>query len=387
MAASGPMTTLRDAFRRHERRLAALWLAFTLLLILVVAVKPVRMRVLARVQVAVDWWDRRWERRLAEGQKLVDAGRFANAEPFLVSLDASFPAPHSRYGRDKEREVLLSLLARSYEALGHKTLAMKTWLKLTQFDSLNYRNHVAYAHAAERLRGGWAEAPEARDGYGHALRLLPSHLPSLRGYLKFYLDRGEFTTVRDAFNGYLDSFLVERFTVTAGDTSLTIPVSVDGSSHVVEFALPRPAGWRGELVISSPTYPLAIDSASLVPAVVVGAAVPRSARPIDLAAVRASHMMQSGAGWVPTDSMGALHLPVQADAGGVARVRLSMRAFKLMDAKLWGSVQQSYKNLLDTQGLANATARTASYANAAKADSAFNLIGWSQGGQYDPKEP
>jgi hypothetical protein len=381
------MTTLRDAFRRHERRLAALWLAFTLLLILAVAVKPVRMRVLARVQVGVDWWNRRWERQLAEGQKLVDTGRFATAEPFLVSLDASFPARHSRYGRDKEREVLLSLLARSYEALGHKTLAMKTWTRLAQFDSLNYRNHVAYAHAAERLLGGWAEAPEARDGYAHALRLLPSHLPSLRGYLKFYLDRGEYITVRDAFNAYLDAFLVERFTVTAGDTSVAVPLSVDGNAHVVEFALPRPAGWHGELVIASPSYPLAVDAASLVPALAVGATAPRSERPIDLSAMRASHMIQSGAGWVPTDSTGALHIPLQADAGGVARVRLTMRAFKLMDAKLWVTVQQSYRNLLDTEGLTKATTRTAVYANAAKADSAFNLIGWSQGGQYDPNEP
>jgi hypothetical protein len=377
---------LRETFRRHERRLAALWLAFTVLAVLVVAVKPVRMRVLARVQVAVDWWDGRWERRLAEGQRLVAAGRFAEAEPFLAELDASFPARHSRYGRDKEREVLLALLARTYEALGHKTRAMNTWMRLTRFDSLNYRNHMAYAQAAERLLGGWAEAPESRDGYAHALRLLPSHLPSLRGYMKYYLDRGEFILVRDAYNTYLDSFLVEQFTVTAGDSSVSVPVSVDGNAHVVELALARPAGWRGELVIASPSYPLAIEEVSLEPSIAVGVAAARSWRPIDVTAVSASHMTRSGAGWVPGDSTAAVRIPLQADAGGIARIRLTMRAFKLMDAKLWITIQQSYKNLLDANGLANARARTAWFANAAQTDSAFNRIEWSRGGQYVPGE-
>jgi hypothetical protein len=387
MVASAPTTTLREAFRRHERRLAAVWLVLTLLLVLVVAVKPVRIRLLARVQVAVDWWDHRWERRLAQGQALVDAGRYAEAAPFLVSLDASFPARHSRYGRDKEREVLLALLARSYEALGHKTMAMDTWMRLTLFDSLNYRNHVAYAHAAERLRGGWAEAPESRDGYAHALRILPSHLPSVRGFIKYYLDKGEFIPVRDAYKAYLDAFLVERFTVTAGDASVSVPLSVDGYAHVVEFPLPRPAGWHGELVISSGSYPLFVERGSVVPAVAVGASAMRNARAIELSGIRASHMVQSGAGWVPTDSMGALHIPLEADAAGIARVQLTLRAFKLMDAKLWVTVRQSYRNLLDTTGLADATARTAPFASAAQSDSAFNLIGWSQGGQYIPRQP
>ena len=384
MVASAPAPSLLDAFRRHERRLAALWLAFTLLLTLVAVLKPVRMRVLARVQVAVDWWDHRWERRLAEGEALVAAGRYAQAAPYLARLDATFPARHARYGRDKEREVLLALLARSYEALGHKTLAMHTWLGLSKFDSLNYRNHVAYAHAAERLRGGWAEAPEARDGYAHALRILPSHLPSLRGYLKFFLDRGEFLTVRQAYQTYLDAFLLEEFSLSAGDTSVTVLVLVDGNPHDIEVAIPRPAGWRGDLVIASPTYPLAIEAGSVVPAVGVGVAAVRTERPIELASVRAEHMVQSGPGWVPTDSTGTLHIPVVTDGQGMARVRLRVRAFKLMDAKLWGAVVQSYRNLLDGPGLADATSRTAPFGTATASDSAFDRLGWSHGGRYVP---
>jgi len=378
------MTTLRDAFRRHERQLAAIWLAFTLLLIFVAVVKPVRMRVLARVQVAVDWWSGRWERQLAEGQKLVDAGRYAQAAPFLLKLDAEFPAPHARYGRDKESEVLLTLLARTYEALGHKTLAMNTWKRLVQFDSLNYRNHVAYAHAAERLLGGWAEAPEARDGYAHALRLLPSHLPSLRGYLKFYLDRGEFLVVRSTYQTYLDAFLVERFDFKAGDVSMSVRVSVDGRAQIVDVALSRPAGWHGELVIETPTYPMSIEEVTVVPGELVGTPAERQPRPIDLAGLTAPHMKKSTNAWVPTDSLAALHIPIQADTLGIARVRIRLRAFKLMDDKLWGTIVQSYRNLLDTPGLADATARTAPYVAATTADSAFDRIGWSQGGRYIP---
>lgn len=388
MASSAPHVVLRDAFRRHERKLAALWLAATLLLILVVVVKPVRMRVLARIQVAVDWWDGRWERELENGQRLVDAGRFAEAAPFLARLDAVFPARHSRYGRDKEREVLLALLARSYEALGHKTIAMHTWTRLAQFDSLNYRNHVAYAHAAERLRGGWAEAPEARDGYAHALRLLPTHLPSLRGYLKFYLDRGEFLTVRAAYKSYLEAFLVERFEVKAGDLSVTVPVSVDGNAHVVELALARPAGWTGELVIDSPTYPLFVEKVTVIPAAVVGAPADRQPRTVDLSGVSGAHMQRAASGyWMPTDSLSALRIPVTADAMGIARVHLVVRAAKLMDAKLWDTIVQSYRNLLDAPGLADARARTAPYTTAAQADSAFDRSGWSLGGRYIPARP
>ena len=386
IVATSPPPTLREVFRRHERRLAALWLGFTLLLALIVVVKPVRMRVLARVQVAVDLWDRRWERRLAHGQALVDAKRYAEAEPFLKELDASFPAPHSRYGRDKEREVLLALLARTYEALGHKTIAMATWTRLARFDSLNYRNHVAYALAAERLLGGWAEAPEARDGFAHALRILPSHLPSARGYIKFYLDRGEYPTVREAYTAYLNAFLIEQFTITAGDTSVAVPMAVDGNPQMLDIALSRPAHWRGDLVIASGVYPLAVESAWVTPSATVGTATARAPRALDLSGLHASHMTQSGAAWIPDDSTGALRIPVQADAQGIARVQLRLRAFKLMDQKLWGTVVQSYKNLLDGPGLADATSRTAPYARPAQADSAFNLLGWSHGGQYNPGE-
>ena len=387
MAATSPVMPLREAFRQHERRLAALWLGFTLLLALIVVVKPVRTRVLSRVQAAVDLWDRRWERRLAHGQALVDAKRYAEAGPFLTALDASFPARHARYGRDKEREVLLALLARTYEALGHKTIAMATWTRLVRFDSLNYRNHVAYAQAAERLLGGWAEAPEARDGYAHALRILPSHLPSARGYIKFYLDRGEYLTVREAYRAYLDAFLIEHFTITAGDTSVDVPMAVDGNPQMLDVALSRPANWRGDLVIASGVYPLAVESAWVLPAATVGAATARAPHLLDLAGLSARRMTKSGPAWIPDDSTGALRMPVQADAQGIARVQLRLRAFKLMDAKLWGTVVQSYKNLLDGPGLADATSRTAPYARPAQADSAFNLLGWSHGGQYNPREP
>jgi tetratricopeptide (TPR) repeat protein len=379
-----PATTspLIGAFRRHERQLAMAWLAFTALLVVVMLIAPLRVRVLDRLQGVADLWDARWDRRLADGERLVAEHRYAEAVPYLVKLDAEFPAPHTRYGRDKQREYLLRLLAQSYEALGKSGRTMETWTRLVRFDSMHYRNHFGYAQAAERLLSGWALAPEARDGYARALQLLPSHPASLRGYLDYYMDRGEFPPVTAAYKTFLDSFLLDEVTLTAGDSSVSFPVLVDGRPHDIDVALTIPAGWSGPLTVSSGAYPMAIERVAVVPALAVGRATARVARDIDLALVDTTRVKRSGAGWVPRDSVAVLRLPVQADSAGIARVELRMRVFKLMDAGFTKLVRKAYRDQLDSAGLADAMSRTAPYASAAATDSAFARIGWTKGGLY-----
>src|SRR5689334_21105967 len=106
-----------DFFRRNERRIAAGWLAATLVVVAAVVIAPVRIRLLCAMCVAADRWEGRWERQLAEGVRLVTGKRYSAAAAPLSHLDAEYPARNVRYGRDKEREYLLRLLATSYEAL------------------------------------------------------------------------------------------------------------------------------------------------------------------------------------------------------------------------------------------------------------------------------
>lgn len=376
-----------DLARRHERRLAALWIAGVALLFVAMAVRPVRIRLLNALQWAATRYDARWDRRLAEGRGLVNQGRFEEAAGFLERLDAEFPARTSRYGRDKQREYLLRLLARSYEAAGRKTRAMATWERLRTFDSLNYRNHFGYAQAAERLSSGWAVAPEAREGFARALDLLPSHLPSLRGYIAFHNDRGEWRDVAAAYRTYLDAFLLEQVTLRIGNSTRSLPVLVDGRPHDLDVAIAVPPGWIGDLTLTSSTYPIALERVAVLPAVTVGAAARREPRAVSLAALTTSAMVRGGAGWVPADSAAALRVPLQAGATGLARVSLRLRLFKLLDAPLWALVSRAYRNLLDAPGLAEAGSRTALFGVPAAADTAFGRLDWTREGQYIPESP
>jgi len=369
---------LLAAFRRHERRLAALWLGVTVLLLGAFTAAPTRAWLLGRVQWAADSYEARWDRRLAQGQRLVSAGQTEAAAAYLERLDRDFPARTSRHGRDRDRERLLRLLARSHEANGRNGRAMEAWSRLVAFDSLNYANHFGYAQAAERLLSGWALAPEARDGYARALALFPAHLPSLRGYVDYYMDRGEFGPVVQAYQAYLDAFLVERLTLQLGDTGVTLRIRADGRPHDVEITIPRPAGWSGELLLSAPLA-FAVQQVTIVPAGRVGRPDPIVPRSLDLATIEYRRGTREGSAFVP-DSGGAVAIPVPAQPLGVARIRLRLVLFKPMDAGLWALVARSYRNLLDPAGLAAARARTATFPTAARADAVLAGLPWAREG-------
>lgn len=382
MQASARSMTLLGMARRYERRLAGLWLGLSLLLLGSFAVGSVRIRILTTISRAADWWDARWDRRLAAGELLVAQGKFDQAVGYLEQLDAIFPARTSRYGRDKEREYLLRLLAKSYEALGRKGRTMAVWSHLVAFDSLNYRNHFGYAQAAERLLSGWAEAPEARDGYARALRLLPSHLPSLRGYLRYYMDRGEFREVREAYRGYLDAGLLGSVTIQAEGAMASHSVRVDGRSHELQIPLAPSAGWDGTVTIAAGPYPLAIEAVFVRSPMRVGqtdAGVEHS-----LPVPTAIRMTRSGAGWVPEDSSAGLQVSVPPEWRDVASLRVGVRVFNLTDAVSWKQFAKAYRNLLDYDGLAAAERRTAPFRSPAAADSAFARLDWAPGGMFVP---
>ncbi len=364
-----------DWLRRRERALALGWLAATFLGLAMLAAPPVRVPVLGVLQGIVDRWDARWSRRLAEGERLLAAGDTAGAVAWLERLDRVFPARTSRHARDMERERLLVALARAYEAAGRTRLTMETYQRLVAFDSLNYFNHYELARAAERLLSGWAVALEARDGFAAALRLFPSHLPSLRGYVDYYIDRGDFAPVAQAYRAYLDAALVEPIEVRLGSAAVAVRVMADGRPHHVVVPAPVP-GARVDTAHLASAFPLAVEHIEVVGAAQVGRPGPRagaSAR-LDTEPV------------LPADDSARIAVRLPPLAGGLGELRLRVRVFKPVDAPLWTLVARSYRNLLDGAGLREAAARTAPLPTAVAADRLLRGTGWARSGLGDRVE-
>ncbi len=368
--------------RRNERRLAVGYLTGVGLLFAAVALAPARRLVMSGAQSAVKWWDERWTRRLAQGERLVTAGRFEEAATYLARLDRVHPATDVRHGRDKERERLLRLLAQSYEATGHGSRAMETYHRLAAFDSLNYRNYFFLAQGADRLLSGWAEAPEAKDAFATALRLLPSHLPSLRGYVDYYMDRGEFRPVVESYETYLDAHLVQEVGVRIGESQVAVPLLVDGRSHDLEIPLgsgPVPAGQF--LEIATAGFGFSIDRAVAVSAQRVGRDGSGRSVPLDLSRIelalmeRAEHSAFRG-----LDSASTVRIPLPALPDGVARIDVRVAIYKPIDRALWMIMVKSYNNLLNSQRLADASARTVTQATPEAADRVLSRLRWAREG-------
>jgi tetratricopeptide (TPR) repeat protein len=371
----------RGIFRRYERPLAAGWLGLLLLGAAALAITPIRVGFLRVLQASVDRWDERWTRRLAAGEALVAKGAYAEAAPYLERLDRAFPATDVRHARDKQRERLLLLLGRSYEAIGKKGRAMATYDRLVAFDPLNYHNHFERARAAERLLSGWALAPEARDGYAEVLKLFPSHLPSVRGYIDYYMDRGEFIPVVQAYRDYLDAFLVQRVGVRLGGDSATALLQVDGMPHEVELSLTAPAGGGAVLEIRSGGFAMQVQRITLFPATVVGATT--AGREVDvppIPSVLSGLEPAAGGALRPTgdSTMAVYSLPMLP--AGIAGVRLRVRLYKPVDDELWGWVEKSFRNLLDERGLTAAADRTVPLPSAEAADAVIGHQYWAHEG-------
>lgn len=373
MTAASPPPRLLGWFRRHERALAAAYLVVAGLAIAVLAIAPARVALLGRMERAADWWDDRWTRRLGRAEALVQAGRWDEAAAYLERLDRVFPAQNVRHGRDKERERLLELLGRSYEAQGRRARAMAVYQRLVAFDSLNYRNHFLEAEAAGRLLSTWAEAPEAHDAYRRALERFPSHLPSVRGVIRYYLDRGEFIPVVRAYERYLDAFLLQWVAVQAGGQTAMVPVLIDGLPHAVRVTFPEPVDSAGPLAIATGGFPFRVER-------LAAGLAPRAgyAEPAGLCELEAGPWHLDEVAAMP----GGIFRPL-AETGSIRRLgplprgtvelRLTLRLYKPVDAWLWAAVARSYRNLLAERALAAAEARTVPLPSAAEAD---QVIAW-----------
>jgi len=370
---------VRGWVRRRERQLAVVYLGLVGALALLVALPPTRARLLARIQTSVDWWDDRWARRLDRGEAMLAQGRAEEATAYLERLDQAHPATNLRHARDLERERLLRRLAQSLEETGHRRRVIETYQRLVDFDSLNYHNHYALGSAAGRLLSGWALAPEARDAYRRVLDILPFHLPAVRGTIDYYMDRGEFIPVTEAYRAYLDAYFVHRVEIRLGSESRMLALSADGRPHDHLVTLQQPTGAE-TLEIRTLGLSVRLDSVELLGAPRVGLATPTPSTRLDprAAALNGLERTRDGAFRALAETA-SLELPVPTATGPIQAIRLRVVLFKPMDAALWATVAKSYDNLLDVSGRADAERRTLTLASAAAADSALFRLIWLHG--------
>ncbi len=377
---AGPGTRAHAWFRRHERALALGWIVATALFLMALAAAPSRERLLYGVQRVVQDWDGRWSVALARGDSLVAAGRWTEAEAYLAGLDRRFPARTARHAMDKEREHLLLLLGRTYVNLDKKSKALDAYQRLVAFDPNNFRNHYALALASDRLLSGWALAREARDAYAAVLVINPSHLPSLRGVVRYDSEKGLFGDVRDSYEAYLDAFLAADVTLRSGDSSVAVVVPVDGRWHEVEVPLGQPAGAAATLTVDASGYPVELGSATFLPALVAGRAgrgAP-AVLPVDQAVVTGEAVVRDGR-VLPMSRAVALEVP-GAVSPGTTGLRLRLRLFKPVDQGFWETVSAAYRNVLDMDGLDTARDRSAVYDDAAAADAVTGRQEWATEG-------
>ncbi len=370
-----------QAVRRHERVLALGYLGGVALLLLAFALPPLRHRGLNLAERAIRVWEHRWIRRVELGEGLVRAGRYEEAAAYLARLDRQFPARDVRHALDKERERLLVALGRSYAELGSKQRALETYQRLVAFDPRDYRSHFALAVMSNRLLAGWAPAPEARDAFLQALRINPSHLPSVRGAIAFYSARGEFAEVVRLYQNYLDAYLLLEITVRLGDVFTVVSAPADGEFHDYELRLAQPAGRAVMLSIETGGFSLGVERATVFAPLRVG--VPGAQGPAELplaeAQSRALTRVADGI-WRADAGNATLALPVLAQRDGIARVRLRLRLFKPTDPTTWQMVAPAYHNRLDEAGLAAAQARTLVLPSLAAADSVLLRPWWATEG-------
>lgn len=360
---------LRSAFRRHERRWMIGYLVVVAIVIGMIGLRPLRDPALQVVDRVLDRADRRWDMRLQHGEALLADGRFAEAATYLARLDSIFPAPTVHAGRDRQRERLLAALALSYERLGRKGRALRAYRQSVAFDPRNWQNHFALARAAVRLDGGWAIPDEARDAYQRVLDIHPNHLPSVRGLMQYYSDRGEFDAVMGVWQTYIDAFMLQLLYVYVGDTLLELNVRVSGEPHDVAIPVSISQG-TSRLMIHTGGFSVAMHDASVVTAMAVAtSALVDTVRATEVPSLSVG-MRDDGAGRLRADgrtSVIALELPDLPL--GANELNLCLSVFKPLDQATWDLARRSYQNLLRHNDLEAIQARLLVLPDALWADS------------------
>jgi tetratricopeptide (TPR) repeat protein len=344
--------------------------------------RPVRSAVLDRAQDVVRWSNGSWMEQLNEGELLIKEGRFAEAAAHLERLDRMHPARNVRHALNRERERLLSLLAQSYEGLDRRALAIQTYQRLVAFDPKHYRNHFELAQASERLLGRTSTGTEALDAYAAALKILPVHLPSVRGRIKYYSENSEFTHVVEEYERYLNAYLIQNAEVRVGNAVVEVPVLVDGRQRDFEIPMATTLSTNDVLTIATRGFAVAVDRVEIVPGARVGEVAKATPLSADLSNPDCLELERAERGaYRPLGAASALRLAIPGGLDAVGGVRLRMAFFKPVDHDLWVAVEKSYKNLLNETGRIAAGTRSVPFASPEAADLVISRLEWATEGE------
>ena len=343
-------------FRRHRRSCAILYACCLLAIVIIMMNTRLRKAFLYRIETGISYFDDRWTRRLEHGERLVSTRQYDAAVSYLERLDRVFPADNVRHKRDRERERLLSALGRAYSATSRKARTLDVYRQLVAFDSRNYANHHQLALACEVFH----EPAEAFEHVMHILAIHPTHLPSVRFQLEYYLARAQHSSIVEAFEAYLDVFLLHEITVSLGGAISAVEVPVDGRFHSIQLSLSKKPAWSGLFELDTNGLLGELAALRLNPPLYVG---------IDHTE-RTSIWAPSG-GWQiaeaasadptasqPLDSASAFPVEVPSQPSGVEMVHLTLRLFKPLDAEISTIVDSAYRNLVDDARYHNAQERS-----------------------------
>jgi tetratricopeptide (TPR) repeat protein len=307
----------------------------------------------------VDAWNARWPRRVAEGERLVDAKRYAEAVVFLEELDRDFPALYVKHRFDREKERLLTALGRAYTGLDKKKRALETFERLVQFDPRNWANHLALAEACVTF----VELDRAKQAFAAVLAIHPSHLPALKGLIQLHYDGSLYANIPPLYEAYLDAYVLAPLTLSFAERSVVLEVPADGRPHRVEAALELPAGWRGEMCLATRGWSVTVGAIELTAPLRAGVAgVPEMLRvevPPNAGEWKAQSAQETRPGvFAAQDKSARICRDLAAPASGTARIALEITVYKALDAGLWTEVETSYKNRLAWEALEIARQRS-----------------------------
>ena len=202
------------------------------------------------------------------GERLVTAKEYAQAVEFLVALDRDFPARVIEHKRGWERQRILRALGLSYSEMGKKQLALDTYRRLVDFDRRDFESRYLLAQACLKF----GEPKLAEEHLAGVLKIHPTHMPSVRAYLKYHFDKGDFAAVIAAYETYLNAFLMRQITVGLGQSSANVYVPVDGRFHDLELRLTLLPEVSGELALRGEEFAIEIKQVTMQAPLLVGRA-------------------------------------------------------------------------------------------------------------------
>ncbi|MEO6710233.1 MAG: hypothetical protein ABIP42_11700 [Planctomycetota bacterium] len=330
----------RRFVREHERGLIVAWL-FTMVLVLGIGfVWGIRFRGFERV---VDAYEARWPARVERGQKLFEAGRYEEAASFLEHLDADFPARSVKHRFDREREKLLTALARSYVKLDKKRRALEACERLVAFDPRNWQNYSTQAEAAL----AFAESDLAKQALDLLLAIHPTHLPSLQARIQLAVDASAFAQVPPLWRAYDGAYRLATIDFSLGEAKVSLEVPTDGLPHRFEVPFELAANFRGEARLSTHGWSIDLREISFTPPIRIGIAQTPTPTVIEAGVWTVSDAQELASGSIAARNVNSmLRRELAGPAAGCARASFEIVAYKACTDSLWRMVEASFKNML-----------------------------------------